>query len=314
MIRVAVLGIGKMGKNHLRILNMLKNVKIEKIFDVDEEALSQVSKQYGVSYTADINVAVAGVDAVLIVTPTSTHFDYFKACVGHVKNIFIEKPLAANYADGIKITELAKEHDIFIQCGFIERFNPVVSELKNILKNEVVINSDFTRTNRLSSRITDVDVVLDLMIHDIDLALFLNGKVEEIFAFGKKENGLVSFASALLRHKSGALSRILASRMTEKKMRSITVTTDTSFIDAELVRKEIVLHKQSEIIQTEGQPYVISSLEQQVEVKQQEALLTELQVFIEACNKNYHPDIPTVQDGLESLRISEIILGQINND
>jgi predicted dehydrogenase len=314
MIKVSILGIGKMGKNHLRILNMLKNVQIEKIFDLNEEALIQLSKQYNVDYTTDVDDAVSGVDAVLIVTPTSTHFDYFKACVGKVKNIFIEKPLAANYQDGVKIAELAKEHGTFIQCGFIERFNPVVSELKNILKNDKVINADFTRTNRLSSRITDVDVVLDLMIHDIDLAIFLNGDVEEVFAFGTKENGLVSFASALLRHKSGSISRILASRMTEKKMRSITVTTETSFIDAELVRKEIVLHKQSKISQVEGQPYMISSLEQQVEVRQQEALLTELQVFIDACNSNHHPDIPTVEDGLESLRISEIILGQINND
>jgi predicted dehydrogenase len=309
MIKVSILGIGKMGRNHLRILNMLKNVQIEKIFDLNEEALIQLSKQYNVDYTTDIDDAVSGIDAVLIVTPTSTHFDYFKACVGKVKNIFIEKPLAANHEDGLKIAKLAKEYG-----GFIERFNPVVSELKNILKNDKVINADFTRTNRLSSRITDVDVVLDLMIHDIDLALFLNGDIEEIFGFGTKENGLVSFATALLRHKSGSLSRILASRMTEKKMRSITVTTETSFIDAELVRKEIVLHKQSEIAQLEGQPYVISSLEQQVEVKQQEALLTELQVFIDACNSNHHPDIPTVEDGLESLRISEIILGQINND
>lgn len=312
-LKVAILGIGNMGKNHLRVLSMLRGVEVTNIFDSNKEQLVKLSEQYQVPYTTDANVAIEGVDAVIIVTPTSTHFDYFTLCAGKVKNVFIEKPLAQTLEQGLKIKELAKKHNMFIQCGFIERFNPVVSELKRVLENEEVINIDFSRTNRLSSRITDVDVVLDLMIHDIDLALYLNGPVKSVVAHGKEEHGLVAFASALLHHENGSLSRVLASRMTEKKQRSIQVTTTGAYIDAELVRKELVVHKQSTMTQEEDKPYIVSSLEQQIEVKPQEALLVEHQAFIAACKGNISNELPTIDSGVDSLKISELILEQIHN-
>jgi predicted dehydrogenase len=312
-LKVAILGVGNMGKNHLRVLNMLRGVEVKNVFDFDEERLKSLSLQYQVPYTTDANVAIEGVDAVVIVTPTSTHFDYFKLCAGKVKNVFIEKPLAETLEEGLKIEALAEKHNMFVQCGFIERFNPVVVELKRVIENDEVINTDFSRTNRLSSRITDVDVVLDLMIHDIDLALFINGPIKSVVAHGKKEHGLVAFASALLQHESGSLSRILASRMTEKKQRSIQVTTASAYIDAELVRKELIVHKQSTMSKEEGKPYIVSSLEQQIEVKPQEALLMEHQAFIAACNGDVAQNLPTVVSGVESLRISEVILEQIGN-
>lgn len=312
-LKVAILGIGNMGRNHLRILSMLKHVEVTNIFDFNEDELKKLSEQYQVPYTTDVNVAISGVDAVVIVTPTSTHFDYFNLCAGKVKNVFIEKPLAATLEQALEIKELADKHDMFVQCGFIERFNPVVIELKRVLENDEVINADFTRTNRLSSRITDVDVILDLMIHDIDLALYINGPVKSVVAYGKKEHNLVAFASALLHHENGSLSRVLASRMTEKKQRTIQVTTANAYIDAELVRKELIVHKQSTMTQEVDQPYVVSSLEQQIEVKPQEALLVEHQAFIAACNADFAPSLPTVDSGVESLRISELILEQIKN-
>jgi len=313
-LRVSIFGIGLMGRNHLRVLSMLKDVEIAYIFDFNESELKKLSEQYQVPYTLNSKEALTNVDAVVIVTPTSTHLEFFKLCVGKVKNVFIEKPLAASLAQAIEMKELALKHDIFIQCGFIERFNPVVVELQQVLENEEVINADFTRTNRLSSRITDVDVVLDLMIHDIDLALYLNGSIKSVVAYGKKEHGQVAFASALLYHKNGSLSRVLASRMTEKKMRTIQITTSNAYIDAELVRKELLVHKQSTVTQEKGKPYIVSSLEQQIEVKPQEALLVEHQAFITACHGQIGDNIPDIDSGIESLRISEIILEKINND
>ncbi len=312
-LRVSILGIGSMGRNHLRVLNMLKGVEIAYIFDFNEDELKKLSEQYQVPYTTDVDIALVGIDAVVIVTPTSTHFEYFNLCVGKVKNVFIEKPLASTLDQAEQIKTLAKKNGMFIQCGFIERFNPVVVELKRVLEEEEVINADFSRTNRLSSRITDVDVVLDLMIHDIDLALYLNGPVKSVVAHGKSENGLVAFASALIHHENGSFSRVLASRMTEKKQRSIQVTTSNAYIDAELLRKELIVHKQSTMTQEKGQPYVVSSLEQKIEVKPQEALLMEHQAFIAACRGEFSSCLPTVDDGVESLQVSELILEKIDN-
>ena len=310
-LKVSILGVGNMGKNHLRILSMLKSVEVTNIFDVNEDALRELSKQYNVPYTVDADEAIDSAEAVVIVTPTTTHFDYFSKCVGKVQKVFLEKPLAKDLQDAESIRTLAKEHNIYVQCGFIERFNPVVSELKRIVDTEKVINIDLTRTNRLSSRITDVDVVLDLMIHDIDLALHLNGPVKSVVANGKEEAGLVAFASALLKHENGSLSRILASRMTEKKIRSIQVTTDQTYINAELLRKELFVNKQSMVTQEQDQPYTITSVEQQVSVKPQEALLLELQAFVSACSGNIAEGIPTVDCGVEALRVGDLILKEI---
>lgn len=311
-LRVSILGIGSMGKNHLRVLSMLKGVTVVKIFDFNEKELKLLSQQYDLPYTLNIGDALENVDAVIIVTPTSTHFDYFKLCVGKVTNIFIEKPLAETYAKAQEIKTLANENGMFVQCGFIERFNPVIIELKKILKTSKVINADFFRTNKLSSRITDVDVILDLMIHDIDLALYLNGPIHKIQAYGRKENGLISFASAFFKHHNGSLTRIIASRMTEKKMRSIQVTTEDAYIDAELVRKELHVHKQSTTTIDTDNSYIVSSLEQQIKVMPQEALLVELQAFISRCNGNQFV-VPDVDAGVETLRVCQIVLECIEN-
>lgn len=312
-LKVALLGIGNMGRNHLRVLSMLKGVEIVYIYDLNEAELKTLSEQYQVPYTTNIDEAILDADAVVIVTPTSTHFDYFKRCVGVVKNVFIEKPLAATLEDALEMEALAKQHGMFVQCGFIERFNPVVVALKNVIEQEKVINADFTRTNRLSSRITDVDVVLDLMIHDIDLALYLNGPVKSVVAYGRKEHDLVAFASAIISHENGSLSRVLASRMTEKKMRSIQVTTSNAYIDAELVRKELLVHRQSTVTQEEGSPYIVSSLSQQLDVRPQEALLVEHQVFVAACCGDIDSRLPGIDSGVESLRISTLVLEQIQH-
>ena len=309
-LKVSILGIGKMGKNHLRILSMLKGVEVTNIFDFNEGELKSLSVRYGVPYTLDVKEALADVDAVVIATPTSTHFDYFKLCVGKVNNVFVEKALAESYMEAQEIKVLTVKNRMFMQCGFIERFNPVVMELKNLLKTTKVINADFFRTNRLSSRITDVDVVLDLMIHDIDLALYFNGPVQDVVAYGKKENGLVAFASAMFKHQNGSLSRIIASRMTQKKIRSIQVTAEDIYIDAELLRKELLVHKQSA---TSIDSHTTSSLEQKIEVKPEEALLAQLQAFVARCNGDQSMDLPGVNAGVESLRVCQLVFDGIEN-
>jgi predicted dehydrogenase len=150
------------------------------------------------------------------------------------------------------------------------------------------------------------------MIHDIDLALYLNGPIQNVVAYGNKEHGLVAFASAIFKHKNGSLSRVIASRMTEKKMRSIQVTTADAYIDAELVRKELQMHKQSSITDVDDS-YIVSSLEQQIQVKPQEALLVELQSFISRCNGDQSAVLPDVDAGVESLRICQLVLESIEN-
>ena len=312
-IRVSILGMGSMGKNHLRVLSTLNSVAITNIFDTNEAELKLLSDRFNVPYTTDIDKALLDIDAVVIVTPTPTHYHYIKLCIGKVRNIFVEKPLAETYAQALEIKNLSDKHDFLIQCGFIERFNPVVAELKKIIKNSTIINIDFFRTNRLSNRVTDVDVVLDLMIHDIDLALYLNGPILKVAAFGNKENGLIAFASAIFQHANGSVSRLIASRMTEKKMRSIQVTAADAYIDADLLRRDLLVHQQSSISRDTEDAYVISSSTQQVEVKPREALVEELQAFVSICNGNMKSKVPDLAAGIEAQRISNLVIDSIKN-
>jgi len=263
---------------------------------------------YGIPGVSQLDAVLDTVEAVIICTPTVTHADYLLMVAGKVRNIFVEKPLADTLEEASRVAQFAAEKDLNVQVGFIERFNPAVQSLKQVLdKSDRVISIDFTRTNKLSARITDVDVVTDLMIHDIDLALYLNGPARSVAAHGFAHGDMIDFASALITHENGRFSRIQASRITEKKMRLIEATCVDMFVDCELLRKEIIISRQSEIRQAEGQPYTISAIQEAIEVRPQEALLSELQAFVASCRGHRPMYIPGVQDGLAAMQISDEI-------
>lgn len=310
-LRIGLIGIGKMGQNHLRVLSLLKGAQVEFIHDRDEAAMERLARQYGVRPSRDLDTEMGSIDAAVVCTPTSTHEDYVRRLGEHVRHLFVEKPLTASVESDEKVTRWAAAKGVRIQVGFIERFNPVVQELKRITdKPEIgVISIDFTRTNRLSGRISDVDVITDLMIHDVDLALHLNGPVRQVSAVGVKEGDLIGYAAATLTHRNGRFSRVVASRLTEKKMRTIQATCRDVFIDAELVRKEIVVNRQSSIRQ-ESDYYSVASIEEKVELRPQEALLNELQAFLGFC-RGAQGAVPTAEDGLEAMRVCAQIQRQV---
>jgi predicted dehydrogenase len=312
-VKVGLIGLGNMGRNHLRVLSMLKQVDLAFIYDLDIERAEELAKTHNTKALTDINDAFnSDIDALVISTPTSTHAQYLEQAIGKIPNIFVEKPMTETLEEAEKISVLAKEHGTNIQIGFIERFNPAVQQLNQVLqKSSNVINVDFTRTNKLSSRITDVDVISDLMIHDIDLAIHLNGSVKNVSAHGSIDNNLINFASAILTHDNGHFSRIQASRITEKKMRKIEATCEDVFIDCELLRKEIIVTSQSRIKQDDGRPYTISAVQEAIEVRPQEALLLQHQSFIASCQGVKNPTNPNITDGLESLKICDMIQKEI---
>lgn len=306
-LKVGLIGLGRMGQNHLRVLSMLKGVELGFISDADAALAARLGGTYGVPAASDLAEALGTVDAVVICTPTVTHADYVRLAATKVKNVFVEKPLAGTLQEAEELADFAAREALNLQVGFIERFNPAVLGLKSIIdKAEQVISIDFTRTNKLSARITDVDVVTDLMIHDIDLALFLNGPARSVAAHGFARESMIDFASALITHENGRFSRIQASRVTDKKMRLIEATCLDMFVDCELVRKEIIINRQSEIRQAEGQPYTISSIQEAVEVRPQEALLTELQAFVSSCRGD-GAGLPGADAGLAAMRICDQI-------
>lgn len=311
-VKIGIIGLGRMGQNHLRVLSLLAAADLRFIYDLDADNVARLSASSGVPAASDLEAALAEVDAVVIASPTTTHADYIALAAKHVKNIFVEKPITEKLESSVAIAAMAKEQGLNLQVGLIERFNPAVEQMKRLLdRSEQVVSVDFVRTNKISARITDVDVVTDLMIHDIDLALYLNGPVTAVSAHGVAEGPMIDYAAALLTHENGRFSRIQASRITDKKMRSIQATCKDMFVDCELLRKEITLSRQSEVEQRPGEPYRISAVEEKIEVVPREALQLELQAFLASCNGEHEPGIPGAEAGVAAMAVCEQILTAI---
>jgi len=307
-VRVGIIGLGRMGQNHLRVLSTLAGVQVAFVADADEAKAAQMARAHGVPAANDPQAALASVDAVVIASPTVTHDDYIRRAAFNVRNIFVEKPLTSDLESSRRIGELAEAEGLNLQVGFIERYNPAVQQVKRLLdRSSDVVSVDFVRTNKLSSRITDVDVVTDLMIHDIDLALHLNGPVSAISAHGVASGEMIDFASALLTHANGRFSRIQASRITDQKMRRIQATCRDMFVDCDLLRKELTISRQSEVEQRPGEPYKITAVNESLEVLPREALLLELQAFIASVGGEDSPDRPGVAEGVSAMVICDEI-------
>lgn len=309
-MKIALFGIGKMGQNHLRILSMLKDVEIAFLYDTNVELCEELGKKFGIKMPENLDTDLKSCDGAIIVTPTFTHFDYINKVSDYVKNIFVEKPLTNTLESTQVIVDLAQDKGLNIQVGFIERYNPAVITLKHILASNTdkIINIDFIRTNKMSSRITDVDVVIDLMIHDIDLALNFNGDVRDIYAHGVVIDGMIEYARACIVHTNGAFSNIVASRITEKRRRQISVTTYNEYIDCNLLRKEVFVDKQS--VEQRMDNVSISANTETIEVRGQESLLSELIDFVRLC-KGSMPSLtdnrPNHNDGMRAMQIAHKI-------
>ena len=303
-MRFGIVGLGRMGLNHVRILSLLKGVELAFVHDADIGLTERVASSVGAKAAPSLEAMLDEIDALVIAAPTITHADYILRSADVVRNIFVEKPVADTLSSAREVEQLAQAKNLNLQVGFIERFNPAVQQLKKVLDaSDNVVNVDLTRTNKISSRITDVDVVLDLMIHDLDLALYLNGPVVSVSATGASRDGMIEFASAVLTHEDGRFSRVLASRLTEKKMRTIQATCRDMFIDCDLLRKEIHISRQSTVMQPDGEPYTITALDETLEVRPLEALLLEMQAFLESCAGGSALDAPGAKAGREAMEL-----------
>lgn len=304
IFKVGLIGLGSMGRNHLRVLSMLKGFELAFVADADAQVAANAGDAHGVPGVVDPTPLLPEVDAVVICTPTVTHAHYIRLAAAHVKNIFVEKPLTATLGEAREIAALAEEKGLNLQVGFIERFNPAVLALKTVLeRTERVISLDFTRTNKVSARITDVDVVTDLMIHDIDLALYLNGPARSVAAHGFAHGSMVDFASALITHENGQFSRIQASRVTDKKIRQITGTCVDMYVDCDLLSKEILIHRQSQVSESGSLPYTISAIQETVAIAPQEALLSEHQSFMAMCRNPATARVPGIEASVAAMEI-----------
>jgi len=313
MIRISIVGLGFMGQNHLRVLSEIKNVKIDYIFDKNKNKAKQLSKLYNVKCCENIKQIPSSSDAVIISTPTNNHFNYLKFFAKTKLKIFVEKPIVSNFNQLLKIKKILQNK--ILQCGFIERYNSVTPVLKKFFNKGKVVTVEFKRTDKLSDRVKDIDVIHDLMIHDIDLAILFNGKVKKIFAHGFKKNNQISYVTSILIHENNVISKLEASRITQKKIRQINITTLNEYISANLISKDIKINRQTDLNFSikRNQPITITSNEQKVLVGQDEALKKEILEFLKLCN-NIKVKVPDLKESLYVLKICKKIEEKIEKN
>ena len=220
-VNIGVIGVGHLGVHHASHLTKIKNANFVGLFDSDTQRAEEISKKLNTKSFDSIDSLLDNVEALSIVTPTPTHRSVAEKCIKKGKHVFIEKPITSSVDDAEYLNELAKKHSTIIQVGHIERFNPALLALSNL-----EIEPKYIEVHRMApftSRGTDVPVVLDLMIHDIDLILsFISSPVEEIYANGVSiMTNSVDIANARIKFENGSIANITSSRVAKDRVRKI---------------------------------------------------------------------------------------------
>lgn len=243
-VRVAVIGAGMMGKNHLKMYKTLANVELVGVYDIFEDAAKTAAEMFGIKAFSSLEEVAQNVDAVSVVTTSVTHAEVGEFFLRQGIHCLIEKPLAATEAECNRLIDAAKKSGVVLLVGHIERFNPAVEQLSKILADTSKIRAlTAQRMSAASGRITDVDVAMDLMIHDIEVIQSLvKSKVVNVEASNVKTKDKPEgkdYISALVTFENGVMANLTASRITQSRVRTLTVSTDEAYIDLDFIAQSI---------------------------------------------------------------------------
>lgn len=311
-IRVGVIGVGNMGQHHTRVLSRLKNVELVGVSDVNVELGLDTASKYRVRFFEDYHSLIERVDAVCVAVPTRLHHSVGMNCLRTGIHVLIEKPIAASIAEAESLVNAAAESNCILQVGHIERFNPAFKELHNVLRTEEVLALEARRMSPYSDRANDVSVVLDLMIHDIDLLLELAGSaVVKLSASGSRsaDSGYLDYVTATLGFANGVVATLTASKVTHRKIRSIAAHCRNSLTEADFLNNEILINRQTtaNTMTSYGQVlYRQDGLIEKVYTSNTEPLHAELEHFVNCVRGGEKPSVGGEQ-ALKALRLASLI-------
>ncbi|WP_291108805.1 Gfo/Idh/MocA family protein [Flavobacterium sp. UBA6195] len=320
MLKVGVLGAGHLGKIHLRLLNQSEKYELVGFYDAFEENANKVAAEFGYKKFDSIAELIAAVDVVDIVTPTMQHFECAKQVIEAGKHIFIEKPISNTVAEAEEIIALAKKHNVKGQVGHVERFNPAFTAVKDKINNPMFIETH--RLAEFNPRGTDVPVVLDLMIHDIDAILsVVKSKVKSVNASGVAViSDSPDISNARIEFENGCVANITSSRISMKNMRKSRFFQKDAYISVDYLDKVCEVVRMKDAPEVPGDFDMIlqnaEGVKKQIyfdnpQVDANNAILDELETFADAINNNTTP-IVTLEDGTEALRVAYQIIECMN--
>lgn len=283
--RVGVVGVGHIGKNHARLYAELPAGQFTAIYDTDRAVAEQHSAEFGVVAAASLEEFADLVDAASIATPTSTHFKIGRELLTRGKHLLVEKPIADNTAHASELAELAASRDLVLQVGHVERFNPILGALEKRLTNPRFIEAH--RLSPFPNRSTDIGVVLDLMIHDLEIILHLvRSPVQTIDAVGVPvlSRG-EDIANARLRFENGCVANITSSRISPERMRKIRVFQENAYLSLDYQNQTGEMYRRT----AEG------LTKEEVEIEREEPLKRQLASFIECAATGRAPKVSGFQ-------------------
>jgi predicted dehydrogenase len=320
-LKIGLIGVGHLGTFHLKLIKQIENADFAGFYEPDKARAKDIEEEYKVKSYSSYEALLNDVDAVNIVTPTNLHYETAKTALENGKHIFIEKPFTETIPQAQELTEMARVRNLKIQVGHIERFNPAILSLDKYDLTPLFIESH--RLDQFKPRGVDVAVVLDLMIHDIDLILSLvHSPVEKVEANGVAiVSDSVDIANARITFKNGSVANVTASRISQKKMRKMRIFQKDAYISidfqqglSEVFRLAEENEKSSSLAVNLGQiekgKQKRNIVYEQPEIKDVNALKYELESFIDAVLNDKTP-VVTATDGLHALEVADMIMKQI---
>lgn len=319
MLKVGVFGVGHLGKFHLNNWKEIENVKLVGFFDPDNNNAKQVTADYGLKRYMDEEKLMDACDIIDVVVPTDKHFEICMAAVRKGKHVFVEKPLTHTIEEAKELVDMVKEANVKMQVGHVERFNPAYLAIKNLPLNPMFI--EVHRLAQFNPRGTEVSVILDLMIHDIDIVLSLvKSDVKNISASGVAVmTDTPDIANVRIEFNNGCVANLTSSRISMKKMRKTRLFQKDSYIGIDFLEKKTEIIKLKEPSDTNVFSFDLETPSgtktiavANPEIKPVNAIKAELESFVNAINNNT-PVAVSELDGLLALQVAHQILDKISN-
>lgn len=312
MLKAGVLGAGHLGKIHLRLLNQSEKYDLIGFYDPDEKKAQKIIKEFGYRSFKSLDELIDAVDVVDIVTPTLSHFDCAESAIKKGKHVFLEKPITNTVEEAEKLIKLIAQYKVKGQVGHVERFNPAFMSVKNKVENPMFIEAH--RLAEFNPRGTDVPVVLDLMIHDIDIILsVVHSKVKNIHASGVSViSNSPDIANARIEFENGCVANLTASRISLKNMRKARFFQKDAYIAVDFLEKRVEVVKMKDAPKNPDEFALIlqnaEGVKKQIyfenpKIQENNAILDELETFADAINNNTEP-VVSLQQGSDALSVA----------
>ena len=313
-VNISLIGIGRMGQFHLNVINQINSINLSGIYDSDEKHLNEISSKYNLNSFKSLDEAIDKCNAVIIASPTKFHFDIAKKSIQKGKHVLVEKPMTENFIQAEELETMVKEKNIIFQVGHVERFNGAVQELHHIIENPYLIEA--RRLAPFTPRITDVGVVFDIMIHDLDIVTSLVKKpIIRFSASGKRiKTNNEDIASALLEFEGNTIATISASRVTQEKIRTLSISSEEAHFILDYATQDITIHRQaasqSKIKTSIGINYTQESIIERVFIHRDNPLKLEDEHFAN-CILGKDKKLVSIEDDVRTIKLTEGILNKI---